>query len=115
MTFPSKAIINHDSEVFCFVYYVNFHAPLPHKKGSVLGLFYKLFNFWLRANYQSLGFENIKGKLIIPCSQFSMYESSSLITRSSSSLVSEEYEIAVLSAYIVALAFLRANGKSLRR
>ena len=22
MTFPSKAIINHDSEVFCFIYYV---------------------------------------------------------------------------------------------
>ena len=63
-----------------------------------------------RANYHSLGFDNIKGKLIT-LKPFSMYESSSLITRSSSSLVSEEYEIAVSSAYIVALAFLRANGK----
>ena len=30
----------------------------------------------------------------------------------SATLASEEYEIAVSSAYIVALAFLRANGKS---
>ena len=50
---------------------------------------------------------------LLPCSYFSMHESSPLITRFSSSLVSEEYDIAVSSAYIVALAFFRANGKSL--
>ena len=48
-----------------------------------------------------------------PCNHFSRKASSALTTASISSILSEENEIAVLSAYIVAFARFSAKGRSL--
>ena len=111
MTFPGKAIINHDSEVFCFIYQVDFLSPTL-REGSELRLVFSFLIFGLEPIIIAWVLTTLRESLL-PCSHLSMYESYSLITRSSSSLLSEEYEIAVSSAYIVAFALFRANGRSL--
>ena len=66
-------------------------------------------SFWAEPIIMACVFKIFKESLL-PCNHCSRQASSALTTTSISSILSEEYEITVSSAYMAACAFLKAKG-----